>query len=229
MSAIAQASADSAARALSASETGQQAVRSTLKGMEAIRESSQDVALRVQSLNQRSEQIGEIVDSMGHIASQVNLLSLHASIEAAGAGEAGGRFSIVADEVRKLADTSGQATARIASLIKNVQAEIQDVIVSVEDGTREVEQGYRVAGTAGERLREIGALTRQSAELAETIAESQRAQVQGVEDMGSAVEQIAAVARDSQDSVKEGRAAAEQLQTLAQNLSASLTRFRLPS
>ncbi|WP_226342357.1 methyl-accepting chemotaxis protein [Deinococcus sp. AJ005] len=225
----AQNSAETARAALLASQQGQEAVTGTLDGMQNIRREVQGVAKRIKGLGDRSLEIQEIVDTISQIARQTNLLALNASIEAAGAGEAGGRFSIVADEVRKLADTSGQATARIATLIKNVQAEIQDVIVSVEDGTREVEQGYRVAGTAGERLREIGALTQQSAELAETIAASQRAQVQGVEDMGSAVEQIAAVARDSQDSVTQGRAAAEQLQTLAQNLSASLTRFRLPS
>ncbi|OLV17751.1 methyl-accepting chemotaxis protein [Deinococcus marmoris] len=225
----AQNSAETARAALLASQQGQEAVTGTLDGMQNIRREVQGVAKRIKGLGDRSLEIQEIVDTISQIARQTNLLALNASIEAAGAGEAGGRFSIVADEVRKLADTSGQATARIATLIKNVQAEIQDVIVSVEDGTREVEQGYRVAGTAGERLREIGALTQQSAELAENIAASQRAQVQGVEDMGSAVEQIAAVARDSQDSVTQGRAAAEQLQTLAQNLSASLTRFRLPS
>ncbi|MFC6667518.1 methyl-accepting chemotaxis protein [Deinococcus radiopugnans] len=225
----AQNSAETARAALKASQQGQEAVTGTLDGMQNIRREVQGVAKRIKGLGDRSLEIQEIVDTISQIARQTNLLALNASIEAAGAGEAGGRFSIVADEVRKLADTSGQATARIATLIKNVQAEIQDVIVSVEDGTREVEQGYRVAGTAGERLREIGALTQQSAQLAETIATSQQAQVQGIEDMGSAVEQIAAVARDSQDSVTQGRAAAEQLQTLAQNLNASLTRFRLPS
>ncbi|GGO25643.1 methyl-accepting chemotaxis protein [Deinococcus humi] len=225
----AQNSAETARAALLASQQGQEAVTGTLDGMQNIRREVQGVAKRIKGLGDRSLEIQEIVDTISQIARQTNLLALNASIEAAGAGEAGGRFSIVADEVRKLADTSGQATARIATLIKNVQAEIQDVIVSVEDGTREVEQGYRVAGTAGERLREIGSLTQQSAQLAETIAASQQAQVQGIEDMGSAVEQIAAVARESQDSVNQGRAAAEQLQTLAQNLNASLTRFRLPS
>ncbi|GGL79642.1 methyl-accepting chemotaxis protein [Deinococcus aerolatus] len=225
----AQNSAETARAALLASQQGQEAVTGTLDGMQNIRREVQGVAKRIKGLGDRSLEIQEIVDTISQIARQTNLLALNASIEAAGAGEAGGRFSIVADEVRKLADTSGQATARIAALIKNVQAEIQDVIVSVEDGTREVEQGYRVAGTAGERLREIGALTQQSAQLAEAIATSQQAQVQGIEEMGSAVQQIAAVARESQDSVTQGRTAAEQLQTLAQKLSASLTRFRLPS
>jgi twitching motility protein PilJ len=225
----AQNSAETARAALLASQQGQDAVTGTLGGMQNIRREVQGVAKRIKGLGDRSLEIQEIVDTISQIARQTNLLALNASIEAAGAGEAGGRFSIVADEVRKLADTSSQATARIATLIKNVQAEIQDVIVSVEDGTREVEQGYRVAGSAGERLREIGALTQQSAQLAESIAASSQAQVTGVEEMGSAVEQIAAVAQQSQGSVEQGRATAEQLEKLAQGLNASLTRFRLPS
>ncbi len=225
----AQASAETARQALLASQQGQEAVTGTLGGMQNIRSEVQGIAKRIKNLGDRSLEIQEIVDTISQIARQTNLLALNASIEAAGAGEAGGRFSIVADEVRKLADTSAQATGRIAGLIKNVQAEIQDVIVSVEDGTREVEQGYRVAGTAGERLREIGTLTQQSAELAETIAGSTQRQVDGIEQVGDSVQQIASIAQRSQESVTQGREAAERLEQLAQQLNASLSRFRLPA
>ncbi len=225
----AQTSAETARQALLASQQGQEAVTGTLEGMQNIRREVQGVAKRIKTLGDRSLEIQEIVDTISQIARQTNLLALNASIEAAGAGEAGGRFSIVADEVRKLADTSSQATGRIAGLIKNVQAEIQDVIVSVEEGTREVEQGYRVAGSAGERLREIGSLTQQSAELAETIAESTQHQVSGIEEVGGAVQQIASIAQRSQASVEQGREAAERLERLAQELNASLSRFRLPA
>lgn len=225
----AQASAETARQALLASQQGQEAVTGTLEGMQNIRREVQGVAKRIKNLGDRSLEIQEIVDTISQIARQTNLLALNASIEAAGAGEAGGRFSIVADEVRKLADVSSQATGRIAGLIKNVQAEIQDVIASVEDGTREVEQGYRVAGSAGERLREIGALTQQSAQYAEGIAASTQEQVSGIEQVDSAVQQIASIAQQSQRSVSEGHEAAERLEKLAEQLNASLARFRLPA
>lgn len=229
MAESAQASAETARQALQASNQGQVAVEGTLEGMQNIRREVQGVAKRIKGLGDRSLEIQEIVDTISQIARQTNLLALNASIEAAGAGEAGGRFSIVADEVRKLADTSGQATARIAGLIKNVQAEIQDVIVSVEDSTKEVEQGYQIAGTAGERLREIGALTQQSAEIAEAIAQSTQTQVAGVEYVGTSVQQIASVAQQSQQSVQLGRETADKLQQLAEELNGSLARFRLSS
>ncbi len=229
MATSAQASADSARQALLASQQGQQAVAGTLEGMQNIRREVQGVAKRIKGLGDRSLEIQEIVDTISQIASQTNLLALNAAIEAAGAGEAGSRFAIVADEVRKLADNSAQATGRIANLIRTVQTEIQDVIVTVEDGTREVEQGYRIAGTAGERLREIGTLTQQSAQLAESISNATQAQVQGMEQVGGAVQEIASIADRSRSSVERGRVAAEQLQNLASELNSGLARFRLPS
>jgi len=223
-----QTSADSARRALLASQQGELAVTSTLNGMQSIRREVQGVAKRIKGLGDRSLEIQEIVDTISQIASQTNLLALNAAIEAAGAGDAGNRFAVVADEVRKLADNSALATGRIAALIRTVQTEIQDVTVSVENGTREVEQGYQVAGTAGERLREIGALAQQSAQLAELISEATQVQVQGMEQVGGAVQEIAEIAGRSRVSVERGRQAADQLQTLARQVNVGLSRFRLP-
>jgi len=224
-----QTSADSARQALLASQQGELAVTGTLTGMQSIRREVQGVAKRIKGLGDRSLEIQEIVDTISQIASQTNLLALNAAIEAAGAGDAGNRFAVVADEVRKLADNSALATGRIAALIRSVQTEIQDVTLSVENGTREVEQGYRVAGTAGERLREIGVLAQQSAQLAELISSATQVQVQGMEQVGGAVQEIAEIAGRSRVSVERGRQAADQLQTLADQVNAGLSRFRLPS
>lgn len=228
MAEIAAESAAAAGQALSASVQGQDAVRDTLGGMQNVRREVQDISKRVKSLGDRSLEIQEIVDTITRLSSQTNLLALNAAIEAAGAGDAGSRFAIVADEVRKLAENSAQATGRIAALIRTVQGEIQEVVASVEGGTREVESGYRVATTAGERLRELGVLAQQSAQLAESISAATAEQVRGVEQVGQSVGEIAQIAERSSDSVQRGRQAAEDLQTLAGQLGGSLDRFRLP-
>jgi len=222
-------SAQTAQLALQASQQGQTAVESTLAGMQNIRREVQGISKRIKGLGDRSLEIQEIVDTISRISSQTNLLALNAAIEAAGAGEAGARFAIVADEVRKLAESSASATARIATLIKSVQSEIQEVVVSVEDGTREVESGYRVAGTAGERLAEIAQLAQRSAELALSISEATQQQVQGVEQVGGAVGSIASIAERARESVLAGRAAAERLRQLADDMNAQLARFRISS
>lgn len=229
MASDAEEAAEAAKSALEASQQGQIAVDATLLGMQSIRREVQNISKRIKSLGDRSLEISEIVETISRISAQTNLLALNAAIEASGAGAAGGRFAIVADEVRKLAESSAAATGRISGLIKTVQNEVVEVVASVEDGTREVEQGYQVATQAGERLKEISEISQIAARFATQISSGAREQVQGIQRVGSAVQNIANSSEESRSSVLEGREAAEKLQELATQLGESLSRFRLPS
>lgn len=228
MAVDAQASANTARLALDASKEGQAAVTETLQGMQEIRQEVQGMAKRIQLLGDRSQEIEEIVDTIAQITRQTNLLALNASVEAAGAGQSGGRFNIVAAEVRKLANTSAQATTRIANLIKTVQVEIEDVIGSMSESTEQVEKGYRVASSTGERINRIEKLAEESAQFAEKIAESTEKQSRTVTAVGSAVQQIAVIAQDSQQSAERSKNTAANLERLAKELGDNLTKFRLP-
>jgi twitching motility protein PilJ len=214
-------SAESATQALKASREGQQAVVQTLNGMQDIRREVQAVSKRVKNLGDRSLEISEIVETISKISEQTNLLAVNAAIESSGAGEAGLRFAVVADQVRKLAEESAYAAERVSILIKNVQDEVQEVITGVEAGTREVEEGYRVASQAGQRLEDISKIVERSAELAQRIARATQDQVSRV------VESMAEISQVSQSTVSQGRVAAEKLQQLATQLSDNLSRFRL--
>jgi twitching motility protein PilJ len=222
-------SATAATQTLTASQQGTEAVNNTLQGMQAIRREVSHISKGIKGLSDRSLEISEIVEAITSIASQTNLLALNAAIEASGAGEAGSRFAIVADEVRRLADDSAKAAARVGGLIKNVQGEIQQLVSSVEGGTKEVEQGYRIATQAGERLREISDLANQSSALAQAISGATGQQVQGVERVAQAVSSIAATAQKTQEESSKGRETAEQLRNLSAQLSGTLDRFRLPA
>lgn len=222
-------SSSAATQALEASQQGRLAVQETLTGMNAIRREVSNISKGVKSLSDRSLEIQEIVDTISGIAAQTNLLSLNAAIEASGAGEAGARFAIVADEVRKLAEDSAKATGRVAGLIKGIQTEIQGLVIGIEDGTKEVEQGFKIASQAGERLEQISSLAQQSASFAEAISAITRSQVAQVRNVSQAVQTIAQTAQQTQVQSQSGQESAEQLRSLAQALSLNLERFKLPA
>ena len=206
---------------------GEQAVQRSLGSMQRIRGVVQGISKKIKNLGDRSLEISEIVNTIDDIAAQTNLLALNAAIEAAGAGEAGLRFAVVADEVRKLAERSAKATHDIAILIKNFQSETQQAVIAMEEGTREVETGYRVTTQAGESLREIANVSKRSAGLAQDISVAAQEQVKGAEHVGLAVQAIAGVATQTEQGVLQTRKTVEDLVRLAQELTQTLSRFKL--
>ncbi len=222
-------SARAARQALEAAQKGEQSVRNSLAGMQQIRAEVQTISKKIKSLGDRSLEISEIVNTIQDIAGQTHLLALNASIEAAGAGDAGMRFSVVADEVRKLAERATQATRDISALIKNVQVETQEAVVAMEEGTREVESGYQVSLKAEEALQEIAQISHSSAELAADISLAAQKQVRSAEATATAVQSIAGVAVQTEQGVLTSRKTAEELARLAEELTAKLSRFKLSS
>ena len=223
----AEASAAEARQTLDSATRGEEAVRASLAGMQRIRSETQGISKKIKSLADRSLEISEIVNTIQDIASQTNLLSLNAAIEAAGAGEAGLRFAVVAAEVRKLAERSAKAAKDIVVLIKSIQTEVQEAVVAMEEGTREVETGYAVTVQAGDSLREIGDTSRKSAGLAQDISRATQDQVRGVESTAIAVQSIAGVAVQTEQAVLETRKTMDQLVRVAEELMAGLSRFKL--
>ena len=223
----AQSSAAAAREALDAAQYGDAAVRDSLQGMQRIRSEVQAISKKIKSLGDRSLEISEIVNTIEDIASQTNLVALNAAIEAAGAGEAGLRFAVVADEVRKLAERSAKATKDIAVLIKNVQSDTQEAVVVMEQGTQEVESGYRVTVQAGESLKAIAEVSRRSADLAASISDATQQQVRGAENVTQAMQAIQEVAGQTEKGILEARRTVDELAQLAEELTASLARFKL--
>ena len=222
-------SAKAARQVLQAASKGEGAVRNSLASMQQIRAEVQTISKKIKSLGDRSLEISNIVNTIQDIAAQTHLLALNASIEAAGAGEAGLRFSVVADEVRKLAERATQATRDIGTLIKGVQVETQEAVVAMEAGTREVESGYEVSLKAEEALQEIGKISQTSAELAAEISHASQTQVRGAEAAAGAVQAIAGAAVKTEQGVQQSRKNVEQLAHLAEELTAKLSRFKLAS
>ncbi len=220
--------AEAALRTLESAQLGRQAVTQTLSGMSDIRREMQAIAENIAALAARSAEIESITRVLEDFASQTNLLALNASFEAAGAGAAGRRFAIVAEEIRKLAEDSARETSRVNNLVQQVQADISRVVELVREGVREVETGYSTANSAGSRLEEIARLAEQSASLAQEISGLAQNQVAVVERVDQAVQKITQTAQKTGAESQEGRQSAEAMRVLAQELSRSLGRFRLP-
>jgi len=222
----AEASAEAARRALDAAEQGNRAVRDTLDGMQRIRSSVQATAKKIKSLGDRSLEISEIINVINDITEQTNLLALNAAIEAARAGEAGRGFAVVADEVRKLAEHSRTATKDIAALIKAIQAETNEAVVVMEEGTKEVESGATLADQAGRALDAISSVVRQSAELVQEISLASKQQVRGTEGVAHAMQIISNITRQTSQGTRGTVATVSQLVKLSDQLNEALSQFR---
>ena len=147
--------------ALSASETaaiarkGEEVVDKSVVEARTIVETVNASAHVMQTLGDKSRQIGEIVDVINDIADQTNLLALNAAIEAARAGEQGRGFAVVADEVRKLAERTAKATAEISQMIGSIQGEVGSAVDAMSHTNEKVNVGLQYSVEAGEQLKSI--------------------------------------------------------------------------
>ncbi len=169
-----------------AAQSGMDAVKQTIDGMEEIREAVSDSNAVISRLGERSAAISKIVNVIDDIAEQTNLLALNAAILAAQAGEHGRGFSVVATEIRELSERTAASTREISTLIRSVQAEVSNALSAMSQGTRLVERGVGQSHEAGKALelilasasnasamgKEIAAATRQQAEGSETVTRS---------------------------------------------------------
>ncbi|OWY40340.1 chemotaxis protein [Xenophilus sp. AP218F] len=133
------AASESSELMLAETRKGAGIVSETSQSMKAVGSMVRDTADNLLSLGKRSETIGQIVGVIKDIADQTNLLALNAAIEAARAGEMGRGFAVVADEVRKLAERTAKATQEIGSMIRDIQDEVQQNVVAIEQGRKQVE------------------------------------------------------------------------------------------
>ena len=222
-------SASVAEEARTNAEHGARAVTRTIEGMKAVRDQVQETAKRIKRLGESSQEIAEIVELIGDIADRTSILALNASIQAAMAGEAGRGFAVVADEVERLAERATEATKRAGTLVKTTQSETAEVMAAMEDTTREVINRSNIANEAGVALTEIQGVSNRLAELIQAISDAAQQQARGSEQVAKSMNEMSTVTRNTASNTKQTAASIGSLALLADNLNASVARFKLPA
>jgi twitching motility protein PilJ len=220
--------ADVARHSVDVAHKGGEAVRRTIDGMNAIRETIQDTSKRIKRLGESSQEIGNIVELINDIAEQTNILALNASIQASMAGEAGRGFAVVADEVQRLAERAATATKQIEVLVRTIQTDTNEAVVSMERSTTDVVGGALLAENAGAALEEIEQVSNQIASLVQNISASSRQQSGAVQNIARNMQVLKEISVQTADSTSATSVAIAKLAELSAGLRKSAAGFRLP-
>jgi methyl-accepting chemotaxis protein len=217
----------SSQKASELAKTGNQLVQETLAGMGRIATRVRNSAATVENLGTRSDQIGDIVNTIGDIADQTNLLALNAAIEAARAGENGRGFAVVADEVRALADRTAKATKEINTMIKVIQAETRDAVISMKQGVSEVEQGTIDAGRSGEALEGIACKINEVTSQVTQIATAAEEQCATIGEITTIIQEITSVIQETSCGSQKSALAAGRITDSSEGLRKQVGQFTL--
>jgi twitching motility protein PilJ len=219
---------DVARHSVDIAHKGGDAVRRTIDGMNAIRETIQETSKRIKRLGESSQEIGNIVELINDIAEQTNILALNASIQASMAGEAGRGFAVVADEVQRLAERAANATKQIEVLVRTIQTDTNEAVVSMERSTTDVVGGALLAENAGAALEEIEQVSGQMANLVQNISASARQQAVASGNISKNMQVVREISAQTAESSTATSASIAKLAALSAQLRKSVAGFRLP-
>ncbi|AJD49998.1 methyl-accepting chemotaxis protein [Isoalcanivorax pacificus W11-5] len=228
VSANAAESAAVAERAVAIANKGAEVVQATIHGMDTIREQIQETSKRIKRLGESSQEIGDIVSLINDIADQTNILALNAAIQASMAGEAGRGFAVVADEVQRLAERSAAATKQIETLVKTIQTDTNEAVISMEHTTAEVVKGARLAQDAGVALEEIESVSKNLADLIQNISNAARQQAASAGHISNTMNVIQEITSQTSAGTTATARSIGNLAEMAQAMRNSVAGFRLP-
>jgi twitching motility protein PilJ len=219
--------AKSATQSVDTAHSGGEAVRRTIQGMDAIRSQIQETSKRIKRLGESSQEIGDIVELITDIADQTNILALNASIQAAMAGEAGRGFAVVADEVQRLAERAGDATRQIEALVKTIQTDTNEAVISMENSTAGVVNGAKLAQDAGTALDEIERASQDLAGLIRNISGAAGRQASAASELTGTMRAISDITARTTHGTGEAAQAIGNLAGLVNELRGSVAGFKL--
>jgi methyl-accepting chemotaxis protein len=208
---------------------GVAAVQDATGGMANIREKVESIADQILALSEQSQQIGEIIATVGDLADQSNMLALNAAIEATRAGEHGRGFAVVAQEIRALAEQSKAATAQVRAILSDIQRATNAAVMATEQGTKGVDTGAQLIDRAGETITELAAVIQDASTSAQQITAAVRQHSIGMEQIVAAMTDISRVTTQNLTATASTQHAAEDLTNLAKRLALVIADYRMAS
>lgn len=235
---IVSASAETTERA---ANDGEQSIEKAVSQMAVIEQKTNETAIVIGELEEKSQQIGQIVEAISAIAGQTNLLALNAAIEAARAGEAGRGFAVVADEVRKLAEQSQEFAKQIATLIAEIQQKTNNAVLFMNEGKKQVSTGSEVVSLAGKSFREIihmikemsnqiheiSAVTQEITSETENVVNAVRGIDEESKKIAEQTETVSAATEEQSASMVEISTASQSLAEMAEDLQEIIKMFKI--
>nr|WP_070887181.1 methyl-accepting chemotaxis protein [Pseudomonas argentinensis] len=205
---------------------GRTSMEEASNALEQISQSVNSAAKVIDSLGQRSQEIGGILSVITSIADQTNLLALNAAIEAARAGEQGRGFAVVADEVRSLAGRTREATTEISSMIGSIQGETSSAISTMEQGRQLMQNGLTLNAKVAAALTHIAEQTSAAGEQFAAITTATSEQSSTATVLSSNLQSIALANGEQREVIANLAHTSKELETLATDLHREVERFR---
>nr|WP_085578903.1 MULTISPECIES: methyl-accepting chemotaxis protein [unclassified Pseudomonas] len=207
-------------------QIGRTSMEEASSSLEQIAGALNTTATVINTLGQRSQEIGGIVSVITAIAEQTNLLALNAAIEAARAGEQGRGFAVVADEVRNLASRTRQATDEISGMIQSIQQETGNAISTMEQGNALMQEGLSRNANVASALARIDEQSRSAGQQFAAITTATQEQSSTATLLSSNLQSIALANSEQREVVSNLAVTAKELEKLAADLRSEVDRFR---
>ena len=207
-----------AGQTVSSARSGENTVEQAHESIGSIRRQVDLVVNHMLELGKKSQQIGAVLDIVSELAEQTNILAINATIEAAGAGEAGKRFAVVADEIRELADRVASSTKEIRTLIDDVRSAVNTTVMATETGSKAVDSGSRQFGDVAVAFKQIAGLVTATTEAAREIELSTKQQTSAVEQVNVAIANVAQTTKETEVSSGQTLETVSQLASLSKDL-----------